>query len=170
MTVTFSRIAAVLVAALVAASGPLDAASQQRGPVTNLPLPRFVSLKANEANARRGPDLSHRIDWVYKRRDMPLRVTAEFEHWRRIEDMDGQGGWIHSTLLSGVRTALVQADMVPLRQRPDPEARDLALVERGVIGTLQSCNAGWCELDIGALRGWLPVSALWGVDPDEVLE
>ena len=52
--------------------------------------------------------------------------------------------------------------MVPLRQRPDPEARDLALVERGVIGTLQSCNAGWCELDIGALRGWLPVSALWG--------
>ena len=50
----------------------MAAAQETRGPVTNLPLPRFVSLKANEGNVRRGPSLSHRIDWVFKRRDMPL--------------------------------------------------------------------------------------------------
>ena len=77
-----------------------------RGPVTNLPLPRYVSLKGGEGNARRGPSLSHRIDWVFRHPGMPLRVVAEFGHWRRVEDQDGAGGWVHYSLLSGVRTAI----------------------------------------------------------------
>jgi SH3-like domain-containing protein len=77
------------------------------GCVTNLPLPRFVSLKGSEGNARRGPGLTHRIDWVFTRAGMPLKITAEFENWRRVEDSEGAGGWVHYSLLSGVRTALV---------------------------------------------------------------
>ena len=46
----------------------------ERGQVTNLPIPRYVSLKAKEANARRGPSLSHKIDWIYKRENMPLEI------------------------------------------------------------------------------------------------
>ena len=71
------------------------AVADQYGSVTNLPLPRYVSMKASEGNARRGPSLSHRIDWVFKRRHMPLRITAEHGHWRRVEDRDGMGGWVH---------------------------------------------------------------------------
>lgn len=65
------------------------------GSVTNLPLPRFVSMKAVEGNVRRGPSLAHRIDWVFTRRDMPLEIVAEYGHWRRVQDRDGLGGWIH---------------------------------------------------------------------------
>ena len=54
----------------------LVADTVKRGPVTNLPMPRYVSLKAGEANARRGPSLSHKIDWVYKRRGVPLEIYA----------------------------------------------------------------------------------------------
>ena len=86
----------------LAAGTPDSGKEATSGPVTNLPLPRFVSLKASEANVRRGPSLDHRIDWVFRHRDMPLRVTAEFGHWRRVEDNEGQGGWIYYTLLSGV--------------------------------------------------------------------
>ena len=67
----------------------------KKGPVTNLPMPRYVSLKAGEANARRGPSLSHKIDWVYKRRGVPLEIYAEYENWRRVRDHEGAGGWIH---------------------------------------------------------------------------
>ncbi|MEL6566070.1 MAG: SH3 domain-containing protein, partial [Pseudomonadota bacterium] len=70
----------------------LPVAARDTGPVTNLPLPRYVSLKAVEGNVRRGPSLTHRIDWVFQRRDMPLRITAEHGHWRRVEDRDGMGG------------------------------------------------------------------------------
>lgn len=156
--------------ALAVGGSAIAAAAENRGPVTNLPLPRFVSLKANEANARRGPDTSHRIDWVYRRRDLPLRVTAEFEHWRRVEDMDGQGGWMHYALLSGVRTAMISRDLTPLRTLPQDSAREVALLERGVIGALQSCGQTWCRLKVDDVDGWVLKTVLWGVSPEELIE
>ncbi|MFV0382670.1 SH3 domain-containing protein [Paracoccus sp. (in: a-proteobacteria)] len=143
------------------------AAGGQRGSVTNLPLPRYVSLKGNEGNARRGPSLSHRIDWVFRHAGMPLRVVAEFGHWRRVEDRDGAGGWVHYALLSGVRTALVTQDMAELRTRPDPQADVVARAEAGAIVRLGECKPDWCRVTGGGERGWLLKSAIWGVDRDE---
>lgn len=147
-----------------------DVAEGTRGPVTNLPVPRYVSLKGSEGNARRGPSLSHRIDWVFRHAGMPLRVTAEFGHWRRVEDKDGAGGWIHYALLSGVRTALVTQDMLELHSRPDPESSVVARAESGAIVRLGECNPGWCRISGGGQRGWVPKTTIWGVDPDEVRE
>lgn len=156
-------------AALIAL-GPSVVLASERGPVTNLPLPRFVSLKASEGNARRGPDQSHRIDWVYQRRDLPLRVTAEYEHWRKVEDADGVGGWMHYALLSGLRTALVQTDMAQLLQRPDPASAPAALLERGVIARIRECQTDWCRLEVDGARGWIEKRHLWGVDAEDVFE
>ena len=139
-----------------------------RGPVTNLPVPRYVSLKGSEGNARRGPSLSPRIDWVFRHAGMPLRVVAEFGHWRRVEDKDGAGGWIHYALLSGVRTALVTQDMVELRSRPHPDANIVARAEMGAIVRLGECEPDWCRISGGGQRGWVPKSSIWGVDANEV--
>ena len=141
-----------------------------RGPVTGLPMPRYVSLRAGEGNARRGPGMTHRIDWVFTRREMPLRVVAEFEHWRRIEDAEGLGGWIHFALLSGVRTVLVQEDMTPLHMQPNTRAPLVAHLEAGVIARLQSCGPDWCRIRADGLRGWAPKPALWGVEAGEIID
>ena len=140
------------------------------GCVTNLPLPRFVSLKGNEGNARRGPGLTHRIDWVFTRAGMPLRVTAEFENWRRVEDHEGAGGWVHFALLSGARTALVTLDMAELRDAPDENATVVAQAEMGVIGRLVECRPGWCRIAMDGARGWISTAAIWGVLPDETFD
>jgi SH3-like domain-containing protein len=163
----------VLVGMLAVATATPAAAetkASMRGKVTNLPLPRYVSLKTDEGNARRGPSLSHRIDWVFKHRDMPLTVTAEFGHWRRVEDRDGQGGWIHYSLLSGVRTVVIDADMTPLMSRPDSEATVLAKAEAGVIARLGECNPDWCRISADGQKGWVLKSTLWGVEPGEIRE
>ncbi len=159
--------AGALVALLIAGAAW---AAENRGPVTNLPLPRYVSLKTDEGNVRRGPSLSHRIDWVYKRRDMPLEVTAEHGHWRRVRDRDGAGGWVHYALLSGVRTVIVERDMLELHSRPDAESGVTAKLELGVIARLNECEPDWCRLRAGGFRGWAPKSAIWGVDADEIRE
>ena len=171
---------ALVCAAFLAAFAPLSvpgtalaesgAAETGLGPVTSMPLPRFVSLKASEGNARRGPGLSHRIDWVFRHRDMPLLITAEFENWRRVEDRDGQGGWIHYTLLSGVRTVIVDTDLEPLYARPDTGSAQNALLEAGVIARIEECTLDWCRLSAGGYRGWAPKTALWGVGADEILD
>ncbi|WP_246176357.1 SH3 domain-containing protein [Rhodovulum strictum] len=140
----------------------------ERGPVTNLPLPRYVSLKAGESNVRRGPSLSHRVDWVYTQRGMPLQITAEYGHWRRVQDRDGAGGWMHYSLLSGVRTVLVEEDMVPMRRTPREDAPIVAQAERGVIARLGACQPGWCRISAEGRSGWAPKGALWGVDPEEI--
>lgn len=141
-----------------------------RGTVTNLPLPRYVSLKGTEGNARRGPSLSHRIDWVFRHAGMPLRVVAEFGHWRRVEDQDGAGGWIHYALLSGVRTAIVRKDMLELLAKPDERADVVARAEAGAIVRLHECLPDWCRVSGGGEKGWVPKSSIWGVDPDEIRE
>jgi SH3-like domain-containing protein len=149
-------------------SGPTMAAD--RGSVTNLPLPRFVSMKASEGNVRRGPSLSHRIDWVYKRRNMPLQITAEHEHWRRVQDRDGAGGWVHYSLLSGVRTAIVEVDLLNLYARPDSSTQVNAQLALGVVAEVRECLPDWCELSAGGYRGWARKGSYWGVLPQEVFE
>lgn len=145
-------------------------AVSERGAVTNLPLPRFVSLKGNEGNARRGPSLEHRIDWVFRHPSMPLKITAEYENWRRVEDVDGEGGWVHYTLLSGVRTVIVTADKAEMRADPAIAAPVVARAEAGAILHLMSCGPVWCDLRAGNAQGWMARSDFWGVLPDEILE
>ncbi|WP_189413431.1 SH3 domain-containing protein [Neogemmobacter tilapiae] len=161
---------AAVTPAPAAAQPVLPARDPSKGAVTNLPIPRYVSLKTNEGNARRGPSLTHRIDWVFTHAGMPLRITAEYEHWRRIEDLDGAGGWIHYSLLSGVRTVMVVEDMVELRAKADRESEAVAQAERGVIGKVIECNVDWCRIAAGGEKGWLRKTSLWGVDAEEIIE
>jgi SH3-like domain-containing protein len=174
MTLASLRRRAGLAALLLLLAEPAaaDAApAGARGPVTNLPLPRFVSMRAEAANARRGPSLDQRVDWEFVRRGLPLEITAEYGQWRRVRDADGEGGWVHHALLSGLRTALVRGEgPVPLRAGPTEAAAVRALAEPGVIGRIEACRNDWCEIGAGGLEGWLPRAALWGVAPDETIE
>ncbi|UWQ95213.1 hypothetical protein K3728_16235 [Rhodobacteraceae bacterium M385] len=149
-----------------------DAATPERrvGPVTGYPLPRYVTMRATEGNARRGPSRSHRIDWVFTRRHMPMMIVAEHGHWRRVVDRDGAGGWMHYTLLSGERAAIVETDMLPLYARPDPTSTIRAHAEVGVTGHLEECVPGWCMMEVGGYQGWVDANAIWGVEPGEVFD
>jgi SH3-like domain-containing protein len=161
------RFALTVLLALALATG---AAAQERGPVTNLPLPRFASVKASKANVRRGPSLTHRIDWVFKRRGIPVEITAEYGNWRRVRDRDGAGGWVHYALLSGNRTVVVTRDMLALTTSPKPAATEMARLELGVIAYVESCMTDWCELSVGGYAGWAPKSGFWGVGATEIIE
>ena len=163
-------VAVVMAQPLAAQDLTEEPTTQSRGPVTNLPLPRYVSLKANEANLRRGPSLNHRIDWVFTRYGYPLEVIAEYGHWRRVRDVDGATGWLHYSLMSGVRTALVVEDTVDLHARPDNGSHLVAQAEKGVILRLLECDISWCRANIDGYKGWVLKSGLWGVKSTEILE
>ena len=161
------------VAPLPVAAGPnlkLPARDPSKGAVTQLAVPRYVSLKSSEGNARRGPGLTHRIDWVFTRAGMPLRITAEYEHWRRVEDSEGLGGWVNYSLLSGARSVLVIQDMAEFRTAPEDAAGVAYQAELGVIGRLLQCDPDWCRIAVEGEKGWVRKTALWGVDPAEVVE
>jgi SH3-like domain-containing protein len=160
---------AVLVLALAIAPNFLAGTEiKSRGSVTNMPLPRFVSLKSDEGNVRRGPSLTQRIDWVFKREDMPLEIIAEYGNWRRVRDMDGAGGWMHYALLSGVRTVNILKDFTPLRITPVIGADPNAYAEQGVVAFLGKCLPDWCKISADGQSGWVLKTEIWGVTPDEL--
>ncbi len=151
--------------ALCAAS--VAAAEQAFGPVTQLPLPRFVSVKA-EANVRRGPSTAHRIDWVFQRRHLPGEVTAEFGHWRRVRDHEGAGGWVHYALLSGTRYVSVMGPPATLYRQPNATSDVVARAETGAIARLGECLPDWCRIRAEGMRGWVRKDRLWGVGAREL--
>ncbi len=141
------------------------------GPETNLPLPRFVKLNTDKANIRRGPGLSHRIDWVFLRRGAPLEVLAEHGHWRKVVDADGAGGWVHHGLLRGGRAALVVAQPeAVLRAEPRDGARAVARAEAGAIARIEACRRDWCRLAADRVKGWARKGDFWGARADETFE
>jgi SH3-like domain-containing protein len=156
--------------AIAIALTPVIVTANERGSVTNLPIPRFVSMKAKQGNVRRGPGLTYRIDWVFHHNSTPLLVTAEFGHWRRVQDKDGQGGWMHYALLSGVRTAIINAPNMALRRKPNHHATPVAYAEEGAIVSLDECILHWCSVSARGKGGWAMKSDLWGVFDDELRE
>jgi len=150
------------------AASPPAAADNPSG----LPIPRWVSIRAKEANLRTGPGARYPIDWVLQRRSLPAEVVGEFENWRQIKVQDGTVGWVHKSMLSGKRMATVKAARVRVLQAPDADAPVAAFVEDGVIVALEGCEASWCRIAISShgVEGWIARSALWGIYDGEAVE
>ena len=144
------------------------------GSSSGLPVPRFVSLKADRVNVRQGPNKDQDVRWVYTRAGMPVEITAEFENWRRIRDWEGAEGWVYHSLLSGRRSAIVvptlKEEPVPLYDAPDPEAPVVARLEAGVLGSLKSCSGTWCRFEGKGFEGYIRQERLWGAYPNETVE
>jgi SH3-like domain-containing protein len=140
---------------------------------SGLPLPRFVSLKAEKVNVRRGPASEHQVAWVFQRRGLPVEIVAEFENWRRIRDNDGEEGWVYQSMLAGKRTALVapwrKGDVIPMYSAAALEGGLIARVDSGVVAEVESCSGTWCEINAGGYEGWIDQAMLWGVYPGEIV-
>ena len=67
---------------------------------SGLPVPRYVTLKFDEANLRAGPGREYPVLWQYQKAGLPLLVDAEFGIWRKVLDHDGTVGWMHGSVLS----------------------------------------------------------------------
>ncbi|MDP6572893.1 MAG: SH3 domain-containing protein [Rhodospirillales bacterium] len=138
---------------------------------TGLPLPRFVSLRADEVNLRTGPGVQHPIDWVYRRRHLPVEIIAEYNTWRKIRDWQGTEGWVHQSMLSNKRTVVVTGKLRTLRHKSDTTGRPVAQAEAGVIARLLECPdaSTWCRVEVDGFEGWFRRVEFWGAYGDEVV-
>ena len=145
------------------------AAAQEIGKTGN-PLPRFVSISANEGNMRTGPGRQYPITWAYQRRNLPLKVIDENGPWRHVMDFEGTTGWMHRLLLSNKRTAIVASGPQILRNEPNIGSKVNATLQEGVIANLLECGPSWCKLNHPQVTGWLPRASLYGVLDGEMFD
>jgi SH3-like domain-containing protein len=153
----------VIGALLIAVAAP--AAAQDKTP------PYWASIASGEAMMRTGPGKNYPGVWLYKRRDLPVRVLKLYPNWRLIEDPDGTRGWMLVTLLSDRRTGIVKpGEPRPIHVKPEANASARYLAEAGVVGRIEDCRDGWCRFTIDKRQGFIRSADIWGVGEREVAD
>ena len=133
--------------------------------------PYWASIASGEAMMRTGPGRNYPGIWLYKRRDLPIRVVQVYPNWRKIEDPDGEQGWMLVTLLSDRRTGIVKpGEPREIRSKPEANAPVRYRAEHGVVGRLEKCDGSWCRIQIGTRKGWIAQGDVWGVGDGETFD
>nr|WP_298928109.1 SH3 domain-containing protein [uncultured Erythrobacter sp.] len=126
-------------------------------------VPYWASLRYDEVRMRVGPSSEYKIDWVYRRKGMPVKVIRLREGWRLVQDPEGGQGWIASSQLTLDRGVLVTGEgLIDLRAEPHSNSALRWRAQPGVVARLLECSAGWCEIDVTGRTGWVPADRIWG--------
>lgn len=126
--------------------------------------PYWATIDTTELNMRVGPSTEYKIEWVYRRKGLPLKVLrVKDDGWRYVEDHDGAKGWVNKNLLDPDRSALVIGEgTAPMRAAPADNSSLKWNLAPGVVGKLGPCEAGWCSFNVGQREGYVPADRLWG--------
>lgn len=136
----------------------------------------FASIKSSEVNVRKGPNTRYPIEWVYTKKGEPVEVIAQFEHWFRIKDFNGEEGWVKSVMVSSKkRTGIIIAKQedkstksyAKLFDKPELSAKVIANIETSKRVDISKCIKNWCQIKVSNVEGWLEKANLWGVYPKE---
>lgn len=153
----------LLIIALLCAAAP--ASAQDKVP------PYWASIASGEAMIRTGPGRNYPGTWLFKRRDLPVRVIKIYSSWRLIEDPEGTRGWMLVTLLSDQRTALVKpGEPRAIHEKPSRASRVAYLAEPNVVGRIEQCDGQWCRFAVGKRGGWIAQDSIYGVGAKEQLD
>ena len=136
----------------------------------NLPIPRFASLRSETVYMRAGPGERFPIEWVYEKKDFPVKIIDSFEHWLKIEDVDKNQGWVHKRMLSGKKTALTPKDeKTAMYKKASTQSKVLVYFEGQVIVKIIECedDSAFCEVKYNELKGYIPKKSLYGASLTE---
>ncbi|OHD08482.1 SH3 domain-containing protein [Sphingopyxis sp. RIFCSPHIGHO2_12_FULL_65_19] len=145
----------IAIALLTATVGPAAAQSE-------VEVPYWASISVDEARMRKGPSPDVPVIWEYRRKELPVKVIARHETWRKIEDPDGTRGWMAARLLSRTRTAIITGEIRPMREDASLSAAVAYRAEPGVVGRITDCKGGWCLFDVKGRKGWVRTEHIWG--------
>ncbi len=132
--------------------------------------PYFEALRFGKVNMHAGPSQDYPIIWTYQRKNLPVRVLAEDDVWKKISDPDGTTGWVETTMLTDKRSILVQKTRRTLRHDPQDSAAAVALADPGTVARVVACTGGWCRVKFDDYEGWLKETDVWGTTPNEAFE
>ena len=141
------------------------------GNETGFEIPRYISLKSNDANIRVGPSKNYPIEVKYIKKNYPLKIVEEYKEWRKVEDFKNNTGWIHKSLISGERTGIILS-------KNDKKIDVLNTINGIIIGKigkgnivyLEKCKIDWCLVSLGDFKGWMDKKYIWGVKQNEIIK
>jgi SH3-like domain-containing protein len=128
-------------------------------------VPYWASLRYEQVNMRVGPSKEYPVEWIYKRKGLPVKVVRVREGWRLVKDEQGEQGWVAASQLSPERAVVVVGSgLADLRGSPESSSALRWRAEPGVVAKFLRCRESWCEIDIEGRTGWVLGTRLWGTE------
>ena len=131
---------------------------------SGLKIPRVVSLKNSLTYMRSGPGKKYPVIFEIRQKGYPLKITAEFNNWRKVITSDKLTGWIHTQLLSSFRTGII-LDTILLKKTPSDKSKTKAKLLPKLVVNIIRCDLKWCKIEIVKDKthsGWIKKKSVWG--------
>ena len=72
----------------------------------------YLILKNSEANVRYGPGFDYPIKYVYKKKNLPVKIIDKKENFKKIIDFKKNSGWIHASQLKKGKSFILLKDKI----------------------------------------------------------
>ena len=121
----------------------------------------FLSLKKNKVNVRYGPGFDYEVKYIYRKRNLPLKIIDKKENFRKIIDIKKNNGWIHISQLKKSKSFIVTKDKI-LFKKPTLFSKPIAIIQKGRLLVYKNCKKKWCKIKTGGNDGWINTDDIWG--------
>ena len=127
----------------------------------------FLSLKKNKVNVRYGPGFDYEVKYIYKKKNLPLKILDKKGNWRKIIDIKKNSGWIHWSQLKKINS-FITIDQKILFLKPSLFSKPIAKIQGGRLLLVDKCVTGWCKIETEEYSGWIDSANLWGKIPQNI--
>ena len=121
----------------------------------------YLLLKNNKVNVRYGPGFDYPIKFVYKKKNLPIRVIDKKENFRRIIDFKNNSGWIHTSQLKKGEAFILLEDQI-LFKKPTKYSKPILKIAKGRLLVVKKCKKIWCRVKTENYTGWIKNEKVWG--------
>jgi len=121
----------------------------------------YLILKNNEVNVRYGPGFDYPIKYVYKKKNLPIKVIDKKENFRRIIDFKKNSGWIHVSQLKKGKSLILLKDQI-LFSKPTRYSKPIIKIAKGRLLLVKKCKKKWCKVKTEDYLGWIITNNIWG--------
>ena len=121
----------------------------------------YLILKNNEVNVRYGPGFDYPIKYVYKKKNLPIKVIDKKENFRRIIDFKKNSGWIHVSQLKKGKSLILLKDQI-LFSKPTRYSKPILKILKGRLLLVKKCKKKWCKVKTEDYLGWIVANNIWG--------
>ena len=123
----------------------------------------YLVLKNNKVNVRYGPGFDYPVKYVYKKKNLPIKVIDKKENFRKIIDFKKNSGWIHTSQLKKGKSFILLKDRI-LFSKPTKHSKPLLKIAKGRLLLVKKCKKKLCKVKTGNFLGWIETNEIWGLD------
>ena len=121
----------------------------------------YLTLKYNKVNVRYGPGRDYPIKYVYKKKNLPVKIIDKKENFKKIIDFKKNSGWIHTSQLKNSKSFILLKDQI-LFSKATKHSKPLFKISKGRLLIVKKCKKNWCRVKTENFLGWVKTNEIWG--------